>query len=258
MTNTAETSSLDRAAALAHLLAGTTPGVEVAAPAPKIVPTGREVYAGGTIARVLLTNANLIYLTDDVPPAQQRADAHPFDTVLLDKAQADRLDKLGVVIDPAKLEEANAEVAKVPAPDPAKPPTGLPPVSGELLTDDAIRTGKAEDLVAYVGQHPEQRARVRALEEERVESKRRSSVLNATEPTPVEDDEVARLKAEQQAADEQANAEAAKAAEVPAKTPEQIADEERQQAEDAAAEALAALAGGGAPVVEQQPGNETP
>lgn len=78
-------------------------------------------------------------------------------------------------------------------------PVTLPPVSNDLMTDDAIREAKPAQLIAYIGQYPAERARVRALEEERAASAQRKTILAATEPTPLEDAEVAQRQAEEDA-----------------------------------------------------------
>lgn len=155
----------ERAAALASLLVGTTADVEGAGPsdAPIVVRTGREVEAGGDVARLLLSPAHLSYM---VKEGRQYVEAVPGDVVLLPQGEADRLDALGVTVDPdADLDEVEEQLAE------------------GLLTDEQIRTGKAEELVAYVAQHPDERDRVKALEEERG-AKARSTVLNACELDP--------------------------------------------------------------------------
>jgi hypothetical protein len=165
----------DREAALAALVKGqptTVLAVDASAPAP-VSPTGVEVYAGGDEARLLIAPAHLNYL--DGAGVMFYADAAVGDTVTLTKGQADRLDKLGVTVDPsttpAELEET---------------------VGAGLWTDEQIRAGGAADLVAYVAQNPDERARVRAIEETRTGGNGkgpRATVLKATEDTPLEDDE---------------------------------------------------------------------
>lgn len=168
MSNTAN----ERAAALASLLTGQSGG-EGASTAPALERTGREVYAGGDEARLLIKRASTLgYVKGGV---YVRAEAVPGDVVTLTKSQADRLDQLGVTVDPATdLDQ---------------------PLGEDLLTDEQIKTGKAEDLIAYVTQHPDERDRVRSIEEGRG-NKARATVLDATEPTPVEDEEAATAAAQ--------------------------------------------------------------
>jgi hypothetical protein len=212
MTDTA-TGGLARAAALHALLAGNTPGQE--APAPVVQRTGVTVEAGGDVERVLIAVANLTYRSGEY---LYRAAAEVGDLVLVTQDQADRLDKLGATVDPAKLDELDADVQRIDATlDSALATAPAPGVT--LKTDEELKALKAAELVAYVGQHPDERARVRTLEEARgpVSSNgrgARNSVLNATKPTPEEDAEVEARVAAQREADEAAKlaADAAKAA----------------------------------------------
>lgn len=185
MTDTSEPVSqteAERRAALAALVVGAD--VTTEAPAePVVVRTGREVYSGGDVARLLVKRASSLgYVEGGI---YQRCEAVPGDVVLLTQKQADRLDSLGATVEPdADL----GEVAEAAA--------------DGLWTEEQIRQAKAGELVAYVTQHPEERAKVRAVEEERPEEgkeKRRVSVLNATEPTP-EADEAAAAEAAARAA----------------------------------------------------------
>jgi hypothetical protein len=216
MTDTA-TGSLARAAALHALLAGNT-GQE--APAPTIVHTGVTVFAGGDVERVLIATTNLVYRSGEF---LYRAPAEVGDTITVLPEQAERLDKLGATIDPTIAEEVADDAARIDAALNA----GLaatPPPGVTAWTDDQIRSAKAPDLIAYVGQYPDERARVRTIEEARGEvgTKRgaRTTIMNATEPTPLEDDEVAARVQAQQEADEAANL-AAKAAEEAGNTPDE-------------------------------------
>lgn len=168
-----------RREALAALVARQETPPEPEAP---VEPTGREVYAGGEEARILIKRASTLGYRH--PSGHyQRVEAKPGDTVLLTKAQAERLDGLGVTVSPdADLEQvAQAE-------------------AGDLWTDDQLKVAKAGELVAYVAQHPEERPRVRTLEEARTGKRKgdgpRPTVLKATEPTPEAD---ADAEAEQQA-----------------------------------------------------------
>lgn len=169
-------SSTERAAALAALLIGAVAGGEAGA-APQLERTGREVEAGGDIPRLLVRPAfTLGYRLAD--GSYQRAGAVPGDVVLLSRSEADRLDGLGVTV------EADANLGDV-----------AEEVAAGLWTDEQIKAGKVTDLVAYVAQHPAERERVRAIEEARQGTNGkgpRSTVLTATEPTPVEDDAAAR------------------------------------------------------------------
>lgn len=141
-------------------------------PEPVVERSGREVYAGGDEARLLVKRfSTLGYMT---PDGYLRVHAVPGDTVTLTKGEAQRLDALGVTVSPdADLGDVAEEQA------------------GGLWTDDQLKAAKAGEVVAYVAQHPEERARVRALEEARAGKRKgdgpRATVLKATEPTPEAD-----------------------------------------------------------------------
>jgi hypothetical protein len=171
-------SMTDRTLALEALAAGATAGGEVPAP---VARTGEEVYAGGDEARLLIQPAHIVYLDRSVdPPVLAYPAAGVGDVVLLTKAEAKRLDELGVTVEPsADLEEVAEELA------------------GGLATDAQLAAMNATDLVAYVVQNPDERERVRALEEERGD-KARKTVLSATEPTPEAELEAAAQAAAQQ------------------------------------------------------------
>lgn len=214
MTDTA-TGSLNRAAALQAFLAGNNAGQE--APAPRIVRTGVVVPAGGDVERVLVAVTNLTYRSGEF---LYRAAAEVGDTVLLLPEQAKRLDLLGATIDPHLIDEVTAATATTPV---GEVPSAAAPADGTAWTDEQVKAAKAADLIAYVGQHPDERARVRILEEARGPSTasgkgQRTTVMNATEPTPLEDDEVAAKAAAQKEADDAAKV-AAKAAEDAGSTP---------------------------------------
>lgn len=159
--------STARAAALAALVIG-QPSDDAEAPAP-LTRTGREVECGGEVARLLVKPASTLGYR--LPSGVfQRCGAVPGDVVLVSRAQADRLDGLGVTVDPdADLGEVEEQQAD------------------GLWTDDQIREANAEPLIAYVVQHPDERERVRALEEQRKgrTGKPRATVLKATEVDPV-------------------------------------------------------------------------
>lgn len=177
MTTAAATDS-ERLAALAALAIGQEPAPSSPAPA-LIVRTGREVYAGGDVRRLLVAPASLTYREAG---RLLHADAAPGDVVLVEQSQADRLDDLGATADPDATEQELAEV---------KADAALP-------TDDVLRAMNAGELVAYVTQHPEERARVRELEEQRTGSGKgrgpRATVLAATTPTPDLDAEAVLLE----------------------------------------------------------------
>ena len=155
----------DRAEALRRLAElGANGAIAAAAPEPTVERTENEVYAGGNERRLLVNRAHLSYMDKGV---RHYPEANPGDVVLVSAAQAKRLDALGVTADPDASDE-DLEAA----------------ASGEV-TDDQLRAMNAADLVAHVGQHPEDRDRVRALEEERDEYKRRNTVLEATDPDTV-------------------------------------------------------------------------
>lgn len=160
-----------RREALAALVARSD--VSAPEPVPVVERSGREVDCGGDNRRLLVKRFSAIgyRLPSGV---YMRTKAKPGDYVLLLKSEADRLDALGVTVDPdADL----VEVAEVQA--------------DGLWTDDQITTAKAGELVAYVGQNPDERPRVRDLEEGRKGKGKgsgpRATVLKATEPTPETD-----------------------------------------------------------------------
>lgn len=159
--------STARAAALAALVIG-QPSDDTEAPAP-LTRTGREVECGGEVARLLVKPASTLGYR--LPSGVfQRCGAVPGDVVLVSRTQADRLDGLGVTVDPdADLGEVEEQQAD------------------GLWTDDQIREANAEPLIAYVTQHPDERDRVRAIEESRKgrTGKPRATVLKATEVDPV-------------------------------------------------------------------------
>lgn len=167
-----------RREALAALVARQDTPPEAEAP---VVRSDREVYAGGDEPRLLIRKASTLGYRH---PAghYQRVNAEPGDVVLLTKSQAERLDRLGVTVD-ADSDPAEVEVES----------------AGDLWTDDQIKVGKAGELVAYVAQHPDERPRVRLIEEARTGRRKgdgpRPSVLKATEPTPEADADAEALAA---------------------------------------------------------------
>lgn len=179
MTDTSEPvtqNEAERRAALAALAVGAD---VVALPEgdKPVERTGREVYCGGDEPRLLVRKASSLGWGDG-KGGYQRCEAVPGDVVTLTKAQAARLDSLGVTVDPdADLEEVQADQAD------------------GLWTDDQVKAAKAGELVAYVTQNPDERARVRAVEEKRDGPRKgdgpRPTVIKATEETPAEDAEAA-------------------------------------------------------------------
>lgn len=158
-----------RAAALAAVLqqhAGVAPASEPVT----VQPTDRIVYAGGDVMRLLVKNAPTLGYA--LPGGSyQVCGAVPGDYVKVTQQQADRLDKLGATLDPDNLPEVEAE-----------------PIDPDVVTDDDLAGMKAADLIAYVGQNPDERARVKALEEAKGD-KARTTVLEACADTPEEDAE---------------------------------------------------------------------
>lgn len=156
-----------RREALARLAElGARPDVEATDDAVEVADNGTRVYAGGDVARLLLSPAHLVYVEDKVK-------RHVFpavgDVILVDQAQADRLDGLGVT---CPLEEAPEVIDKG---------------DGEV-TDEDLAHSSAEDLIAYVTQNPEERARVRAIEVATRGEKARKTVIDATEDPDNPDD----------------------------------------------------------------------
>lgn len=165
--------TLSRAAALEALVTGTSAGGTAPSAAPAVVRTGAEVEAGGTVARLLIDKAILSYRHGSGDSSYLvYPKAKPGDVVLLSAANAARLDAAGITVDPdTDLEALAAELDN----------TGV--------TDAQLEAMTAPELIAYVGQNPEERDRVRTLEEAR--AKPRVTVLGATEPTPELDAEAA-------------------------------------------------------------------
>lgn len=161
----------ERRAALAALAIGnTTPEP----PTPTLARTGREVEAGGEVRRLLVKTASTLGWGDN-RGNYHRAEAVPGDVIRVTQAQADRLDGLGVTVDP------DADLTDVAALDDG------------VWTDEQIRAAGAVELVAYVTQNPDERPRVRTIEEARPSKGAgkpgfRVSVMSATEPTPVADE----------------------------------------------------------------------
>lgn len=148
---------------LAELGVKADPSAVASADEVKVERTGEEVYAGGDVARVLISPAHLTYR--DERNTLLHAFAEVGDTVLLTEATAKRLDGLNATEKPG---------AKKAAPAPAATPADAPKTDEEL---EAMNVG---DLVAYVNQHPEERVRVRALEGKREPA--RKTILKATAP----------------------------------------------------------------------------
>lgn len=172
----------ERAAAIASLLVGQSVEEGASAPvAPPLARTGNTVEAGGEEARLLIKPAHLSYLIPNV--GRQYVDAVVGDVVLLTKGEANRLDELAVTVSPdADLDDVEEDLA------------------GGLLTDEQIKTGGAEDLVAYVTQHPDERDRVAAIEGAKPKKKQRATVLAACERDEEAEAE-ALLEAERRAED---------------------------------------------------------
>lgn len=130
--------------------------------------SGDVVEAGGDTERILVRSANLTYREGG---ELRHAFAEPGDTVLLTAKQAKRLDALGVTVEPSASDEELEAAAS----------------EDGTVTDEQLRTMSAADLIAHVAQNPDDRDRVRTIELERDEDKRRKTVLEATSTD--EDDE---------------------------------------------------------------------
>lgn len=163
---TVETSatSAEQTAALAALAIG---DADVAPTVEPVQLTGRELYAGGDVRRILVAPAHLSWSENGALRYAPRPEVG--DVVLVTRAQADRLDRLGATV------EETADLEEV----------ALEQVAG-LASDAALEAMRAPELVAYVTQHPDERPRVRQLEQSRPSP--RKTVLTATETTPEEDD----------------------------------------------------------------------
>lgn len=165
--------------------------------------TGREVKAGGKEARLLVKRfTGLGYQT---PNGRHRVKAVPGDVVLLDEAEADRLDGLGVTL-PADTDldalYAEAQVNAIPDAPAGSTVTVLDGDSAPKSDEDLAAMGAAE-LVAHVGQHADDAERVRDLELARPKKGQRKTVLDATDPEKLEE--------ARQVAQEEADARAASA-----------------------------------------------
>lgn len=153
----------EQSAALAALTIG-QPEPTVAQP---VEPTGRDVYAGGDVRRLLIGPAHLVW--PEGGTLHYATDVEVGDTVLVSAQQAARLDRIGVTVD------ETTDLTR----------TALEKAAG-LATDEQLAAMRAPELVAYVAQHPDERTRVRDLEEQRPAP--RKTVLTATDTTPEEDD----------------------------------------------------------------------
>lgn len=152
------TTTATRSEALGALLAG-NPGEEGPAPARPLTVTGLDVYAGGTLPRLLVAPAVLAYRTPD--GVLEHAEATVGDTVLVDEEQAARLDRLGVTAPAGSTPQVTAPGA---------------------VTDEELAAMGAADVIAWAGQHPADRPRIHALEAAKRPSKQRATVLEATNP----------------------------------------------------------------------------
>lgn len=169
--------SPDRAAALAALVANGARTGESLGDSPELERTGNEVKAGGDTARLLVRDGvALSYVEGGI---LRYAQAGAGDVILVSAKQARRLDELGVTVDP----DSDLDAVEDTLEDGRK-------------TDEQLEAMTAPELVAHVAQHPDERERVRVLEEARRNP--RKTVLTATEPTPeadldAQDEQAARL-----------------------------------------------------------------
>lgn len=168
----------ERTAALAKLaaLAGKA-GAGADASAPAVRPSGATIFGGGDVPRLVLSPVHIAY-RDDVLGDLVRPDVKVGDIVSLDEGQAARLEGLGVVCAPDDV--------TVDAPAPV---VDAPPAPGGVVDDATILAFSVADAVAYVNQHPDERPRVRALEEGKGE-KARTTLLSALADPDADPDEV--------------------------------------------------------------------
>lgn len=158
--------SAEQAAALAALAIGQDEAAPVVEP---VVLTGREVYAGGDVRRILVAPAHLTWSEGGRLRFVPRPEVG--DVILITSAQAARLDRLACTVEEdADLEEVALEQA------------------AGLATDDQLDAMRAPELIAYVAQHPDERQRVHERELARPQKDQRKTVLAASETTPEEDD----------------------------------------------------------------------
>jgi hypothetical protein len=156
---------------LAELGVKADPSAVASAEDVKVERTGEEVYAGGDVARVLISPAHLTYR--DERNELLHAFAVVGDTVLLTEKQAKRLDGLMVTEKPGAKKAAKKTAAATP------PPAGK--------TDEELEAMTAAELVAHVNQNGEDKVRVRALEGKRTDPRR--TVLKATAPEGADDED---------------------------------------------------------------------
>lgn len=146
------TSTDPRAEALAALTSAEQANAEANAELP--TATGVEVGTGNTSRMVIAARFPFI----DGDGLYQQASRG--DIVHVKRDQAERGEHLGALIDPHN------------------PPTPEPANTGRHASDEDLAAMRAPTLVAWVNANPEERDRVRGLEENRREKDQRVTVLN--------------------------------------------------------------------------------
>lgn len=149
------TTTPDRSAALAAMARSTAADRATGAVLP--ASTGVE-YGDGDVTR-LVTSSRFPFLDKD----GNYQLANRGDTVHVSAEQAERGEKLGALADVDN------------------PPTTVPDPNADDLTDEQLSTMGAPELVAWVNGHPDQRDRVRRLEEARPRKAQRITVLRTVE-----------------------------------------------------------------------------
>lgn len=194
----------ERAAALAALTLGipTEPVEEV-----RIGRTGNTLEAGGETERLLIMDAPT--LSYEKGGIMHRVRAVPGDVVRLTVGEAARLDAAGATVAPdADLGEVEAQLE-----------------AGEV-TDDQIKAMSRDEVLAFLGQNPDQGERVQTLELERRTKDQRKTVLEATEAAIATAEEGQRLQAEADEARLAAEADA----DTHGPTAQQVAESQQQNA----------------------------
>jgi hypothetical protein len=134
--------TVDRASALAALLA------DAGAPSPATLglPNGEELDAGGNVQRVVIADRVNVILLNAAGDRVGFVQGKRGDVLNLTEADAVRLEKLKSV----------AELGQLALPE-----------SQRLPSEDVLRAMTAPEVVAHVNAHPEDRERVREVEEAR-------------------------------------------------------------------------------------------
>jgi hypothetical protein len=177
-------SDTERADALAALRQENTPPTGAERPVER---TGVEV-GEGDVTRLVVSDRFPFTVADKTARNGYRyLLANRGDLVHISSGQAERGEQLGALVDP----------------DAAGPTPSSPAASGDEADEEQLAGMNATDLVAWLNAHPDQRDRVRAVEQGR--DRPRSTVMSALDQL----DEHYRAQAEADAEDEELDAEEA-------------------------------------------------